>query len=374
MNRNDDLRGRTSAAIEHGKGDTARLATEWAMPFIPDDSGNGPTDIPFGGSSTPPRQRRVSGFVLFAGRLMMVGALLVMLGGVFAGLTMRSETRSRTLPPQTFAISGQPTVRIANAIGTVRVIAGSSDKVEVRASVDVRHLSRGLAERELEGYTVDVAPPDASGLIVINTQDDAPFGEGDFSSGWFMQRSVNLTVAMPTNGNLELNVAAGSTRVEGITGRIKAEVNAGGLTLRDVQLADGSSFIVNAGGIDFAGALLTDASVDIEVNAGGADFTFPRTTAARLIATADAGDVNVSGWGVQVPRTRESDSRVRYDGYLSSETATKSEIRVVVHLGGATIHGASGYSPTDPATPIAPIPPVAPDPPQAPAQPQGPGR
>lgn len=356
MNQQEHLRGRTAAAIERGEGDTERLATEWAMPFIPDDGGDSPTDVPFrGGRDT---RRPVSGFVVFAGRLMMIFGLVVLLGGVYSGLSMRSQTVQRNLAPQVIAVSGAPTVRIENAVGTVRVVAGAADKVQVNASVNVRHISRGLADQALEGYTVDVTQ-EPSGAIVVNTRADNPFSGDDLLAGWLMHRTVNLTVTMPANGTLDLNVAAGRTTVEGITGRVRAEVNAGGLELIDTRLADGSSFKVNAGGLDFSGELLPDASIDVEVNAGGARLVLPRTTAARLEGSADAGSVTATGWSgtVSSSRGRSGSSNSAISGYLTDNTSTKSTIWVKVNAGGVEIIGRNALNePQAPKAPEAPRP------------------
>ena len=352
MNRYEQLRGQTAATIEQGGGNTEKLATEWAMPFIPDDGDNSPTDVPFRGSGPVPR-RPVSGFVVFSGRIMMVFALVVLLGGVFAGFSMRGETATRSLQPRVFSVSGVPTVEIENAVGQVQVVAGSSDKVEVNANVYVRHMSRGLAEQALEGYAVEASQDPTTGKIIVNARNYSPFGDGDFP-GWMTQRSVNLTVTLPANSNIAVKVAAGHTVIDGVTGRVDAEINAGGLELRDVTLADGSRFVVNAGGLDFTGELQPNASIDVNVNAGGAEFALPRTTAARLVANADAGDIDVRGWSTgNIVRTRESDSRVSFAGYLTSDTNTRSVINVTVHAGGATIYAVTPY-PAEPELPSAP--------------------
>lgn len=358
MNRQDDLRGRTTAAIERGDGDTERLATEWAMPFIADDTGESPTAVPFRGEGRQTR-RPVSGFVVFTGRLLMTFGLLVLLLGVFGGVSALGKSAERTLQPQTIAVSGVPTVRIENAIGTVRVIAGASDRVQVSGSASVRHISRGLAQEALEGYAVDVDQDPATGVIVIKARSDKPFDGGDFFAGWMMQRSIHLTVAMPASGNLDLNVAAGQTTVEGIAGRVNAEVSAGGLDLVDTKLADGSAFKVNAGSLNFVGELQQDASIDIDVNAGSARLVLPRTTVARLEGRTEAGSISASGWPNPLAwsRSRSGSSSSSIGGNLQNTgEASKSVIRATVHAGSIDIIGRSAVGERKPA----PVGPAAP--------------
>lgn len=357
MERQGDLRGRTAAAVERGDGDTQRLATEWAMPFIPDDGGNGPTDVAFGGGRGARRQ--VSGCVAFAGRLLLIFGLVMLLGGVFAGLTMRGTSAQRTLQPQIFPVGGTPTVRIASGFGSVRVVAGATDKVEVSATASVRHLSRGLAERALEGYQLDAKPTGAN-EITIGLPERNPFDGDDVFAGWMAHRSVEVVVTMPATGNLDLKVSAGTTSVSGIGGRITAELNAGSLGLDGVRLADGSSFRVNAGRLELAGELVADASVTIRVNAGGATIVLPRSTDAKLEATANAGNISVSGFPVTPTRIRNSDATL-INGYLSQKTDTRSVITVTVNAGEAEIVGrSSAAAPSVPAAPLAPAAPSAP--------------
>jgi hypothetical protein len=347
MDRNESLRGRTAAALDQGDGDTERLATEWAMPFLPDDGGNSPTDVPFRGGRAP--QRPVSGFVTVTGRLMMIFGLLVLLGGVYGGFQMMSRSATSNPEPKVFAVTGVPTVRIENSVGSVRVVAGNASRVEVRAEVRVQHLSQGLAQQALERYELDADADPATGRIAISAGDGHPFGDGGFLDGMFMHRSVSLTVTMPANANLELNVAAGSMNVEGITGKVNAEVNAGSLNMINSRLADGSSFEVNAGGMYFSGELLPNASIDVNVNAGGAELVLPKETAARLVGTADAGSVRANGWTGTIADSRmRSSDNTRIDGYLTADQDTKSLITVTVHAGAAEITGRSDRIPTPP--------------------------
>lgn len=366
MDRRESLRGRTAATLEQGGGDTEKLATEWAMPFLPDDGGSSPTDVPFRGGSTP--KRPVSGFVIFSGRLMMVFGLVVLLSGVYGGFQMMSTGASTSPEPKVFQVADVPTVRIENSVGSVRVEPGSSGKVEVRAEVRVQHISSGLAEQALQGYELDATQDPATGIISVRAGDSRPFSGDNFLDGMFLHRSVNLTVTMPANTNLILNVAAGRMNVEGITGKVTAEVNAGGLNMIDSTLADGSSFTVNAGGMYFSGQLQPNASIELNVNAGGAELVLPKETAARLVANADAGSVNARGWTGSINDFRNVDNS-RLDGYLTADQTTKSRIFVNVHAGSAEIIG-DGPRDRSPMLPNpAPQLPEAPEPPVAPERP-----
>jgi hypothetical protein len=367
MDRNRNLHRRTEAALEQGSGDTDRLATEWAMPFIPDDGSNSPTDVPFTPSRRP--QRRVGGCVTFFGRLLMLFGLVVLLGGVFAGFNLLGRDAHRTTAPKVYPVTGIPTVQIENSIGNVDVLVGRSDQVQVVADVEVRHISQGLAEQAVEGYSLDV-DDSTPGTIKIHASDRNPFTGDDIFAGWLAHRSVSLTVMVPANSNLEFDVAAGRMNAEGITGKVHAVVRAGSVNLVNMNLADGSSFEVYAGSLYFSGALQTDASLDVQVNAGSADLELPRLTDAFLDANASAGNVRATGWTGPISRERNGDDNMSITGYLTSNTSTKSRITATVHAGSVDISGQSErtFEPEPSLPPLPSLPPAPSAPPSLPGR------
>ncbi|MFN8517100.1 MAG: hypothetical protein U0841_31925 [Chloroflexia bacterium] len=335
MDRNGNLRRRTEALLERGDGDTERLATEWAMPFIPEDNSTSPTDIPFTTARRP--QRPVSGCVTFFGRILMIFGLVVLLGGVYAGFNMLTREAHRTTPPQVYAVSGVPTVRIDSSIGRVDVVAGTSDKVEVVADVDVRHISQGLADQAVDSYNLEV-DDSTPGTIAIHASERNPFDGDDIFAGWLAHRSVSLTVTIPANSNVEFNIAAGVMDIEGITGRVTGALHLGSVSLIGMNLANGSSFNVNGGHLFVNGTLQPESRLDVQVNLGNVELELPKTTDAYLNASASAGNVSADGWpGVTFTRTGKDDSTT-VRGYLSSNTATKSRINITVNAGNASVN------------------------------------
>jgi len=334
MDRNGNLRNRTAAAIDSGRGDTERLATEWAMPFIPEDNSTSPTDIPF--TTARRSQRPVSGCVTFFGRILMLFGLVVLLSGVYGGFNMLTREAHRTMQPIVKTVSGVPDVVIENSIGNVQVLVGSQPEVKVVADIEVRHISQGLANEAVDNYELKVDDSEP-GTVKITANDLNPFTDDDVFAGWLAHRSVNLTVTVPANSNLAFDVAAGRMNVEGITGRMNAVVHAGSLNLIDVKLADGSTFDVNAGSLFLSGELLPDADLNVIVNAGSAEIELPKSTNAYLNAHANAGSVRANDWPGPVARTR-TDEGTNITGSLTSFTGKpNSEITVTVNAGSASI-------------------------------------
>ncbi len=364
MDRNDGPGGATSTVSGRGREreDTGRLATEWSSPFMPDDDGDySPTDVPFRGSGGG-APRRVSRFVVFVGWMMMLFGLLVLLGGVFGGLNLRGEDAVSSPAPRVLQVSANPTVHIESGLGDVLIIPNlKSNEVEVSYTVKVHHFSRGLAQAALAQQAPEVSQNGSDSVNIRMTEGNS-FDGGPF--GWAAQRRVSLVVKMPVNATLDLDVSAGGVTVDGLTGKLNAQVNAGGLQVTNAKLADGSTFKVNAGGLSFDGELQPDASILVEVTAGGAELVLPPTTNARLEAQATSGGIDAPGWPANLQETHSRNNST-ISGNLQLGTATpKSVIKVQVTAGGVSIRPHSPETiPSRPQLPsVAPIPSIAPIP------------
>src|SRR5262249_40757868 len=109
------------------------------------------------------------------------------------------------------------------------------------------------------------------------------------------QYTIDLEITTPVATNVALTLNAGNTHLTGITGAVRATVNAGNLETEDVTFADGPQFVVNAGNLTLRGGLVPRSSLDAEVNAGNARLTLPANTPVSLDARTTAGSIQVSG-------------------------------------------------------------------------------
>lgn len=365
-----------------GRGGVGDAQADWTPPFFSDDEAvgdrGGRYDTPYGAHGSAARPA-VSWYVPFAGRLLTVMAIGMLLFALVGGLFGVTTTKSTSSSQAVLVTTTNPVVHITSAVGVIRVVPipvgdmAKANAVTVEAVTEVRHISPFLAERNLDGAQITPTIGE-NGEVYIDTQTD---GGGDF----LFERSTSATIYVPQGTALDLNVQFGSANVTGLSGPMTIEVSGGNLNLVDLMLGDGSrlqlnggnanladvslngriDLRVNGGNIDLDGILGTNTSLNVEVNGGFADVRLPLNSAARLDAIADGGSLNINGWTGEVTRTDRNSGNQRLSGYLSADTATTNRITLQLDGGGITLRPQSTNSPPPaPATPAAPVAPPAP--------------
>jgi DUF4097 and DUF4098 domain-containing protein YvlB len=197
-------------------------------------------------------------------------------------------------------LSGIPSLTVRNNAGNVVLHPGSEDQILVLVTKRVRGFLSTSSEADLEKVHVDVKQNANS--VAVDAEVDR----------WslFKQVTIDLDISLPpTVTRLDLKLNAGNLEVEGISGVIKAKVNAGNLdVLAGATLADGSRLAANAGNVTVRAALASGSSIEAEVNAGNLRVHLPKETAVYLDARTTAGNVEVSGWPVKSTRNFASAS------------------------------------------------------------------
>lgn len=215
-----------------------------------------------------------------------------------------------------FSVGTHPTLVARSAMGTLTVTAGPAGQVQVRVTKRARaSFFEHAAESDLE--QVHVAVTQEGDSIRIEAE-----GRG---GSLFKHVQVDLDVILPATSDLDLHLAAGNASLQGCSGIIQAEVNAGNLDVRETMLADGSRMAVHAGKVTVRSALQPGASVAITVNAGNADLRMPASTATTLDAHTTVGSLSVNGWPLQVRRQVVAQSA---HGALGAEPSGTLTIRV----------------------------------------------
>lgn len=350
-------------------------SAEWLNPFmpaddVPDSAANGPggrygnePSGRYGAGGPPPSwsgggavvgEQQVAWYVPLVGRMLMlfaIGMIVVAVVGGLSGIGVPArDTNTYTVPLTTT----NPTIHIESTASNIHIqpiAPGGANAVTVVESIEVRNISPTLAQRSLEAARI--AEPTISGGIVQITA--RPREEWSF----FFQRDVEITVYVPQNATIELDMQAGNATIERLSGRIDATISAGNLDLLTMKIADGSRVVVNAGNVRLEGELLTAASLGVEVNAGNATILLPFTTDARLNATADAGHLDIADWtGLTKPATsgRRGNQPETISGVLYTDPNPKSLITIKVHAGNATLRPTNSSTRPPEPEPVPPLP------------------
>lgn len=324
--------------------DDSTMATEWPAPFLPTGATPGPDTAILARPN-----REVSWYIPLIGRALMVCAALVVVATLAYGAYHAFEfTASQPVTQPPIAVSGVPTLDVRNAGGSVRVVTGRADQIEVRATVRARGFSRAAARRQLEQTHITPRVSEGTGGTVVTL--DARQG-----SGWpiFGGGSSEVTITVPQRSNLILTMSAGSIEVRDVTGAFTIAANAGNTELAGVTFAGASRIESHVGNVTIDGALAENADLEIRGTAGNINVTLPGRTATRLDASATPGEITIDPWSVPVV---EQGARVRATGNLGANPNSTLTIRATA----AHILVAASSARRGPAAPPAPAGPESP--------------
>jgi hypothetical protein len=226
-----------------------------------------------------------------------------------------------------FTVGERTALSIRNRAGNVTFAAGPVGQVRVVVTKRARGLFGGADESDLE--RVQVAVTQTGDTIHI----DAESGE---RWSFLKQVSIDLEVTAPAATGVDLRLNAGNARLEGITGSVRAELNAGNLDLSDVVCTGVSRLTLNAGTLTLRGALAAGASLEAHVNAGNVRFILPADTAASVEARTTAGAIHTTAEQLHVSRQFASASASGRLGPATS-AAPRATLRAQVDAGNITL-------------------------------------
>ncbi|WP_322480521.1 hypothetical protein [Thermogemmatispora sp.] len=204
-----------------------------------------------------------------------------------------------TLPVSRFEVTGRPNLIIRNPAGPISVYRGENQTIEILAT---KYLS-GLFEGRDE-LSVDCQQQENTVSVTVSGQYQSFFLP--VNMGY-----VRLDMRVPAVCDLEIENNAGSIRVLGGQGRLRARTNAGTITVLQTTLADQSSLVsdagtivlqqsqlcgqvtchTNAGTISFSGSLEPGGQYQMTTNAGSIEVTLPPDTPLLLAASSNLGSV-----------------------------------------------------------------------------------
>lgn len=172
------------------------------------------------------------------------------------------------------------TLLIDVPIGSLTIKPGPLDSKEV----EVTGTLGGQDQATLDAIVLTVALQD-DGTVLVKPK-------GPNGKSW----NAELTVTVPGKSNLTVASGVGSVVVEGLEGRMKAEVGVGDLTLDHIALTGDSSFESGTGNVRLA--VLTwpkNATVSVESGTGGATVLLPSKLGLSIDASTGTGKLTTNG-------------------------------------------------------------------------------
>src|SRR2546429_5183800 len=279
----------------------------------------------------------IGGLVTFGliAAILIVTFLRTPLGGnLLSGITSKAYTQRNSYPLQ---ISTLKLARIHNQVGNVNVTVSSSISTPTLTTVKKVTASSSSAANS-EFARISVIEQIVGTALTVNAT--IP-GQGNSSSG----DAVDLLLTLPP-------APAGTTNtsITFIIATISGNVN-----VQQVQLAASSCLQANQGNVTFNGTLDTTHGTTLvpcqntsttnphpwytfHSEVGDVDVTLPGDTNVTLNASTNAGSINGTAFGLNIP---SSDNSASYHGPLiSGSPSPPAELKLDVGTGNIRLHKA----------------------------------
>lgn len=269
----------------------------------------------------------------------LIAAILIVMflrtplgNNVISGITSKPYTQQHSQP---LPISNLTLAQIHNQVGNVTVTISSSVSTPTLTTLKkVTASSSSAANSEFARILVSAQPINTA--LTINAT--VP-GQGNNSSG----DSVDLTLTLPpaSAGNASTSIT------------FNIAIISGNVNVQQVALAAGSCLQTNQGNVTFNGSLDTRNGIPsvpcqntqtnnphpwytFQSEVGNLDVTLPATTNITLDAAANAGSIDATAFGLNIP---SSDNSASYYGPLSGGSASPpAELKLGVGTGNIRLH------------------------------------
>jgi hypothetical protein len=194
-------------------------------------------------------------------------------------------TQATAAVQQALTVQGPTTLDLNAPVGDVIVRAGPAGQVKVEGTKRAYGATQADAERRLEEIEVKV---DQSGdRVWVRVR--GPFAGGNTGRS----PRVNLTITVPQQTTVAADMGVGRLQITGTTGDVTANAEVGDVLVTDVTPVEKLSVKTRIASVDFTGALAPNTRYEFTTDIGKVALRLPETSAFRLDARSDIGDVTV---------------------------------------------------------------------------------
>ena len=198
----------------------------------------------------------------------------------------------------TLAVDGIENVRMDCGAGFL-VVEGSGNTIEVTAHIEIRNVSQSDEKDFIERYLeLSLEKRGSEAVLISHFRNDDYFGSD-------IDASIDLTVSVPRNLNLEIEDGSGKLKVSGMKGNVSIDDGSGSLEVYDVggnlTIEDGSGDIEvkNIGGnvevSDGSGSMdIYKINGNVEVTDGSGEIDIDAVEQNVVIRSDGSGGVQIA--------------------------------------------------------------------------------
>ena len=196
-------------------------------------------------------------------------------------------TEASTTVEELFVTDEQAVLEVKCPVCNIDVYPGTESEIAVEAVKRAWGSSEGAAERSRDRIDVYVSQ---QGDRVIVEVDMPQLTETRLVS---KQARVDLSIAVPTETDLEIDLNVGEIEVWGIEGEVDIQVDVGRVDFTDVRASESLSVRTDVAQILFKGRLVAGAKYDLRSDVGEIVMTLPDDSSFELNAESDVGGVGI---------------------------------------------------------------------------------
>lgn len=209
--------------------------------------------------------------------VMITAAVGIAFTGYADGVVADRTTHlSAPLPPDGI-------VHVAVVAGGITVEAGPDEEVTVDDRVEIRAITRDLARRALDSYTLSTLSTTPDGVAVS-------VGAEPFAFATSISRRLT-TVHVPARARVAIRMNNGAAMLRQLSGDLDVQSDNGAFDFEDVVVTGSTRAWATNGAINFQGRM-AGGSLDLRTTNGAINIVLPATTSAIYRLQAIHGPVN----------------------------------------------------------------------------------
>ena len=197
-------------------------------------------------------------------------------GSRFTGPQANGPQSGIVESPHIFSVSGTPTVVINGDGGAITVqTSADAHTVIVQDTKNPRFFGNSSDPNDIQ-----VTSSKNGNTITTTAQDN---GQG----------TVDFTITVPQDANLQLNTSSGDISVGGVSGQVALQTDSGNINVTNDTISGTSTITTTSGDVGLSQTTLSNGAT-INTQSGNINLTVPANSAFHLNATTNSGTMNTS--------------------------------------------------------------------------------